>query len=216
MTESLLELIRKDFPMVRMTMAGRFRGIRDWEKLGYALTDAQLEAFPKIPWDDEVLTSPCPFFPDKAVSQTHDFFLGRPESLVSLNTLFPELFIRSDSEAWHLDEREEFASKISSLSWHLALCLPSSIFAGKSYDEQLRLLPEGYRPMSAVDEVMRHLLFKPSFGESSEELGSCNNCSDITSDGKIVKVCLTKKGVSIGRYPVYPTRTTTLAIEREP
>ncbi len=216
MTESRLESARKELLMIRLTMAGRFCDAREWAKLGRPFTIEELNLLPEIPWGDEVLTSPCRFFPDKAVSQTHLLFLSVSESIRSLTECFPKRFARSDNEAWHMKEDEEFSAITSSLSWHLALILPVPTFAGKSYEEQLALLPEEYQPMNAIDTTIEHLLHHCHFGKPLLESGHWRNCRDLTKDGKVVKVCETESGVSYGRYPEYPRPTTTLAIERKP
>jgi hypothetical protein len=216
MTESRLESARKELSMIRLTMAGRFCGTREWVKLGRPITKGELNLLPEIPWGDEILTSPCLFFPEKAVSQTHLLFLSVPESIRSLTGYLPRQFTRSDIEAWHMKEEEKFSAINSSFSWHLVPIAPILSFAGRSYEEQLALLPEGYRVMSAVDATIEHLLYRTSFGKPLLESGHWRNCRDVTSDGKVVKVCETERGVSYGRYPEYPRPTTTLAIERMP
>jgi hypothetical protein len=115
-----------------------------------------------------------------------------------------------------MKENEEFTTITSSLSWHLIPITPISAFANKSYEEQLALLPEGYRAMNAIDATIEHLLYRSSFSRPLLESGHWRNCRDLTKDGKVVKVCETDSGVSYGRYPEYPRPTTTLAIERKP
>jgi len=146
----------------------------------------------------QLLQSPCPFYPDKKVSDTHILMLGskKPTSLLGLQKMFPSggqpRFYSYAPDSWY--KKEDFANreKIRFL-WYLLLKrkVPNSINLEKS--EQIKLLPPNYRIPSTAEEAYKNILYLQRNKECPDPMYSVRTGS-VTSKGRPVIVGFSTPG----------------------
>lgn len=148
----------------------RFFGVADWlnyySRLGLSLSKEQLRQVEKFPWGAAALNQPCKFYRDKEVKETHFAFLGivninnEPLTIMALHEL-PLLMEQPNlrfSDPWY-KERWFAAKRTCRFRWYLML---SEIIPGsedKPRKEQFALLPEHYRIPSAIEVVVKNILY---------------------------------------------------------
>jgi hypothetical protein len=149
---------------VQAIMGRNFFGIEQWRKF-YAVHSAmdisrQLSEFP---WSADVLNGPCPFFPGMSVKDTHFAFLGlrslRGRSLTCLRWYkIHQRRFDLDPTYWHRDQAY-FAKKTCEFRWYLMLKEAMPNPEGRTYEEQIHLLPEDYEVPTVIEEVTKHVLY---------------------------------------------------------
>jgi len=183
--------------VVRAIMGQNFFGPADWTALyGVNFSKKELRAVAQLPWGEEVLNAPCPFYPGKQVKETHFAFLGltkfkgQPLTIRKWQEIHPATgqprFYGYAPECWYA--KEDFATKVTArFEWRLILkdIVPDS--EGKDWESQKKMLPSEYEPMSAVINVTKDILCvrKTGIWPNPERY---SRCEDIASDGNRVLV----------------------------
>lgn len=152
----------------REVLGYNFFGIEEWQQhYGVSFTKGQLAQVSQFPWNEKVLTAPCPFHPTKQVKDTHFAFLGveqhgkKPLTIHQWQELHPASgqprFYSYPPDCWY--EKEKFANEVTcQLRWYLMLkeIVPGS--ENKTFDAQQTMLPREYEVPIGVEEVTKHLL----------------------------------------------------------
>lgn len=146
----------------------------DWQQSrGVTLTDEQRDLMPKVPWDNDLLMSPCPFDKKqkKRIGETHYGFIGFASvagegvpsemvNLLKLQRLYPAdqqpKFVSYAPDSWY--SHQDFANLIAlEFCYYLLLreIVPRS--NGLVFTEQQAMLPPGYKVPSAIAETAKDL-----------------------------------------------------------
>lgn len=148
-----------------------YYGIRDWSRDWwlFLLDDSKVD-FPKFPSSLSILDEKCRFYPDKLVRDTHCLFLG-----VDISCYGWEDYLCKRGVTGRYDKPLIVSSSYSlgmtahlqncHYAWYLMLegAVPSS--AGKTLEEQLALLPHGYRLPSMMEMLTHRALYFAKEGE---------------------------------------------------
>ena len=155
--------------VVRAIMDKNFFGVEEWATL-YCVkfTKKQLREVAEFPWGEEVLNAPCPFVKGKTVKETHFAFLrlenvnGKPLTILHLQELHPHngqpKFASYAPNSWYSNQAWA-TSKTAKFRWYL---MPLEIVPNsedKTYQDQVTMLPQGYEVPTAVEEVLKDLLY---------------------------------------------------------
>lgn len=210
-----MNTIRLAEQRLRGIMGSNFFGWSDWGRF-YSDRRAGGSPLPDFPWQDNDLFSRCPFHRGKRVCDTHFVFLGMceiptgiPLTLQRFSSLLPDIGTfpprrRLDIPLLDL-KRGSFAAKPLTFRWYLMLkdAVPGSI--GKTYEEQLMLLPPFYEVPFVVEEVAKNyfsaLLGAVSTWSHRRKLfphpGVFARCRDLDKNGFRVAVrCSRQAGLS--------------------
>ena len=174
-----------------------FFGAEEWTALyGVKFTKKQLREAAEFPWGEEVLNAPCPLVKGKTVKETHFGFLGlenvngKPLTILHLQELHPQngqpKFASYAHGSWYF--KESWATNpTAKFRWYLMPLeiIPNSEF--KTYQDQVAILPQGYEVPSAVEEVLKDILY---YRKNGIYLNSARyaRTMDVTSDGYRVDV----------------------------
>ena len=139
---------------------------------------------------NEVLNSPCPFYPGKKKKDTHFAFMGIRLNLLELQNQFPKdkqpRFYKYAPESWY--SKEDFAiQEYCEVKQYLLLkeVIPGS--AGLPYEKQIKLLPPGYQPPLAVEEALKDMFYFKKYKRYLNQ-GIYARTRSVTSDGGRVDV----------------------------
>lgn len=132
---------------------------------------------PACPWGTDILNAPCPFHKGKTVGETHFLFLGcsqrhLPWKAVKLTIMgwyeanrLPlacpmgeRLLYQASQDPWYRNELCA-TQETCSYRWYLMLkeIVPGTL--GKTYAEQVKMLPPEYEVPLAVEEVAKNILY---------------------------------------------------------
>lgn len=192
-----------DHRLVRAIMGPKnYIGIEDWAAWGVTFTPKQLKQVATFPWSEDVLNSPCPFYKDKLIRETHvarlglDKVNGEPLTILKWQTLSPAMLEDSKPNPAHfasyapssLYSQQKFAIEITGeWRWYLDLLeiVPNS--TNKWWNDQKALLPAEYEVPLAVNEVAKHLQYYKKNGIWLNK-SRYGRCEDVTSGGHRVYV----------------------------
>lgn len=150
-------------PQGRQILGLYFFGVEDWqEHYDVSFNKSQLAKVSQCPWDETVLTAPCPFYPWEKVMDTHFAFLGleqrqqQPLTINRWHELQPasgRLRFRSyPPDSWY--EEERFANEVTcQLRWYLILKGPVPLSEDKAFAVQQARLPREYEVPTAIEVV---------------------------------------------------------------
>ncbi len=183
--------------LARAIMGKNFFGIEDWSALyGVNFSQKQLRAIAEFPWGEDILNSPCPFHKGKTIRETHavflglDRFMGKSLTIMKWQEIHPAdgqpRFYSYPQDCWYKDEK--FANNPTcSFRWYLMPLLIVLNSEGKTYQDQVALLPAEYEVPFAIAEVGKCLLYHRKNGTflNSNRYG---RCQDVASDGYRVLV----------------------------
>ena len=140
-----------------------FFGPEEWIRHLYIDLSADwLKNFVDFPWTKEFLESPCPFFPARTKKETHFAFLGIQElgetdsNFRFWRSTFP--VILPEKSVRILEMAPEPYHKILLPRWFLILKSPIPDSQGKTFSEQMEMLPPGYEVPSVAAELAKNLL----------------------------------------------------------
>lgn len=149
-------------------MGKNFFGVEEW--LSWypdCLAENQSCCLPEFPWTENILNSPCPFSPDKAVRETHFAFLGLPRihdiplTIVQWEKLLQttgQLIFGSRPYGMEPDVTEATCE----FRWYLmpltGIAIPNNRVDRYVYLED-DVLPREYELASAVEEVTKRILY---------------------------------------------------------
>jgi len=182
----------------------QYFGMTDWYAYyGISISPKKQAVIGKFPWSQDILDSPCLFYPEKTVRETHFAFVGLDNiTIMKLRKLNPRAleprFFSYSPDVWYA--KKEFSNtETLKLRWYLLLkdALPGS--HGKTFNEQKAMLPSEYEIPMAIVEVAKNLFLFKKTGTRANQ-----NCYARTSDlipyGTDVFVGDSINGVSIRGY----------------
>ena len=169
----------------------QYFGVADWQKFyGVTITPKQIEEIGDFPWSDDVLASPCPFYPGKTIRETHFAFVGLENiTIMQLQKLNPKTtepnFYSYGPGAWF--SREKFAcNETLKLRWYLMLknVVPDS--QNRTFEEQrLMLLPKEYLVPHTVVEVAKDLFIYKKTGSYVNQYRFARTADSLIGDLRI-------------------------------
>ncbi len=145
---------------VNKVIGDSFFGSRGWSGLyDDFLTQAELESFPPFPWSLDIFHGRCPFNHRLKIKDTHSVFLTRsnvgnvPATIKSLLTRQHGMYkVKLDHFSFVNHARtQDVVCAPFEFKWHMAVTLP--VLCNRIYDEQVALLPQGYKPMALPDTL---------------------------------------------------------------
>lgn len=172
-----------------------------WELLGVSLTPEHLRQVECFPWPAKLLQKPCPFNPEKRISETHIAFplwvtTGSTERLemISLRWLyhhFKPLFYPPVDGAFELGLSSYyfFREPIGFPRWYLVPLEVPAITVGKTLREQLACVPEDYKVAPALVTAAAHLFRTLKTGGILHPQKFWGRSADILSGGNCI--CMT-------------------------
>lgn len=138
----------------------------DWKTLyGVNFTKKQLREIVEFPWSEGLLNSQCPFNEDKPIKDTHFAFLGIEKingewlTIMKLHELHPKSGYPRFSARKPRYKRQGFANITCDFRWYLMLKEIVSIDTSRTYEDLGELLPPGYKVASAIEEVIKNILY---------------------------------------------------------
>ena len=184
------------YRVAQQEMGANFFGPAEWsDHYGLQFSKGQLRKIAGFPYSIELLNSPCPFNEGKLIKETHFAFLGldrfkdKPLTIMEWQKIHPALgqprFYDSVSYCWYA--KDDFCiNEVLRFRWYLVLIkiVPNS--ESMIFEEQLRLLPEAYCPLRAIEEVTKAMLFFKKNGIYLNQYRyAC--CSSLASNGDQVR-----------------------------
>ncbi|MBI4992073.1 MAG: hypothetical protein HZB99_02540 [Candidatus Harrisonbacteria bacterium] len=183
--------------VVRAIQGKNFFGVEEWTALySVKFTKKQLREVAEFPWGEDVLNAPCPLVKGKTVKETHFAFLGlenvngKPLTILHLQELHPQngqpKFASYAPSSWY--SQQTWATKLTAkFRWYL---MPLEIVPNsesKTYQDQVAMLPQGYEVPTAVEEVLKDILYYRKNGIYLNPTRYART-TDVTSDGYRVVV----------------------------
>ena len=163
--------------------------IADWTAIyGVKFPDENLRYLIQFPWEENVLNSICPLC-GKKIKNCHFAFAGFDQlNILNLQELHPiekqPRFYSYAPRSWYA--KEYFATDIiMQPRWYLIhiSIVPGS--EGKTFDQQKKMLPKGYKVPHAISEATKDLLlFKKTGIFANPE--RCSRCADLISKDRRV------------------------------
>jgi len=195
-----MHIVEDELPVVvaRSVLGRHFFGADEWRptygiRLGQHTHKHGLTTFP---WGLDVLHARCPFTPGRKVCETHFAFLGLPRFRGHPFTIarYREVWLNHDQPRFQPNrrnfswEREPFSARATcSLRWYLMPLNVWTVSRGKTYEEQVAMMPVEYEVPLAVEEVTKLILY---FMRTRSYLDpeAFARCRELTSDGDRVLV----------------------------
>ena len=190
-----------------------FFGTGEWKFLyDVNFTDKQLRKVAEFPWSEDVLNAPCPFHKGKSIKETHfaflglDHILGKPLTILKWQKIHPKLgqpqFFSYASDNWHAKDwyAEKFGNKLTcGFRWYLMPLeiVPNS--AEKTYQEQVKMLPDDYKVPSAIEEVTKDILYFRKNGIYLD-FDSTRAYLNSAMEGRCQDVVLSSERISVGDF----------------
>jgi hypothetical protein len=168
-----------DSRLARTVLGLNFWSETDWmSHYGAKFTKKQIREAQKFPWSKEILNSPCPFNEGQLVQETHFAFLGianlngQPLTVAEWLELHPatgQPKFYYNCGLWHVGQPHTDEETME-LRWYLMLrdIVPGS--TGKTPEEQVAMLPEGYKVPSTIMEVTKDILVFQKTSKRPNEL----------------------------------------------
>jgi hypothetical protein len=200
----------------RTILNKNFFGVEEWRTFyGVNFSERQLQEVAKFPWNEEVLTAPCPFVNGRSIKETHFAFLGleaingKPLTIMEFHKLHPRPGhprLSTGGGLWY--ESQTFATNTTcSLQWYFMLQEVYPNFVNKSYEEQVAMLPSEYRVSLTVEEVTKDILFFRKNGLYPNQ-GMYGRCQDsylyegthVTVSPRVIVGSDDQFGVIVDRY----------------
>ncbi|MEK9156127.1 MAG: hypothetical protein AAB360_02370 [Patescibacteria group bacterium] len=129
-------------------------GLRHWARYFAASpTDEQIKRCPNFGWPLRLLDSPCPFYPEQKIRESHIALLGLSEyghkptlagQLLDLNQTNLGQSVRCEYRGYGSSTPLQFR-------WYLVLKTPAPGLRYLSYDKLVAQLPEDYGPVSVAE-----------------------------------------------------------------
>lgn len=152
------------FDLVEEIMSWRnFFGPEEWRNFGRRISEEEMVGSIFFPWGEQILESPCPFFPGKRIKQTHfaslEIFSFKGEWLDSIRwqNIFPEFFSRTDALNF-ADFFEPKTTREPEIRWTLTLRFPVPESENKTLAEQIKMLPPEYEITPVSTQMMNLFL----------------------------------------------------------
>lgn len=151
----------------RAIMGKNFWGVEEWATLyGVRFTRQQLRETAEFPWNEDILNSPCPFYMNKKIKETHFAFLGLDQmngvpltisKLLELTPPFQDIERFRSNNLWCADRK--FIKETCRFRWYL---MPFKVILetiGMNYLHAREQLPKQYEVPRAVEEATKLILY---------------------------------------------------------
>lgn len=144
-------------------LGGKVFGSFEWSLILDKPIDNPFEKIP-FPWNERILSSPCPFNPDSTIGQTHIAFLQIGNYLEYLMDLIPDKIDHSQCGIF----LEQFnLEMLTEMNWILMPIDTGQSLLFKSRCEQLDKVPKGYRNARFLEELHKTLICRGCLGTNS-------------------------------------------------
>lgn len=175
--------VTKSYHDAKVIMGRNFLGIDEVEQaFGVTYSAGDRAKLAQIPFPEEVL---------RACADTHVLVAGFPMSINDVRKSrnvkgsAAKLFYSSLGDAWY--ERESFANTSVEVRWFLLRKKPVDNSTSKTYEQQLRLIPQGEENPWARDVVFATIVLFLTTGERLYE-SVYVRCKDVDPNG--CRVCV--------------------------
>jgi len=180
--------------LARAIMGKNFFGVEEWSTLyGVNFSEKQLREVEvtELPWGEDILNAPCPFVKGKSIRETHFAFLGlnavkgKPLTIIKWQELHPvsgqPRFYSYIPDNWYA--KEKFANTPTcNFRWYLMPLeiIPNS--TGKTYQNQVAMLPAEYEVPFAIEEVSKDILYyrKNGIYLNPQRYGRCQDVASVS------------------------------------